>query len=717
MLDGVTFDDLFNLNNRVEIRIDVDKSEMQKINDDNVYGGDFDSIKPETYHLAKKFTLILHNGNKEFKWELENVGIRQKGNTSRKPIFKENGDIYNKNHFKISFDETFKDKNMYDDAFISAHGNKAYKDRELLGLSGLDIKWNKVDDSTHLKEIYSNMMLRSAGIMAQHVGLATMEMHYDNNKVADFGLCTIYEPNSKSFMKRSLSSGESYINMPSWADENKGTFGVPDKKYGDLYKASYGKGDGANNYWEGATFKSETTQGKRIGVKTDITGHNWPIYERKTNTGEDYNDTLMKELVTLLNNSSTTYAQIEEKVDLQYLAMEEAVMYFLGSPDAMRYNYNNYLAYFRRTDGKLVIIPIDNDRCFGVGNGWTDGLNFILSNDAKPMSSKSKPGDQRNPLLKKTIFASGNNQVKADYQACLELVKNSKWLKNETFENFFNMLNATYIGLSTFSLNGGQDNISFSSYVEQKLKLYNGESNTPDIGDNSGNVNEPLFPAGTNLYLVGTFDEWATNNDYEEDNYMLRPSQNGELYCVFKVPAHSGDQDSIQLKIYGGKDPKPAWDYDYGSDGNGYIVKNSDPDNPVSKVVIDAEVGDLVKFVVNEETGAYTFTVEKENQLAFFNWSTPFKVLCSTGTDFYEAEAESAGEGTYRATLNFNKSDEMTCQISILDMVEFYFYNFDNTGKLLFAGPYMNGSEYVKASGKTSLTITVNRNSGTIAFE
>ena len=198
---------------------------------------------------------------------------------------------------------------------------------------------------------------------------------------------------------------------------------------------------------------------------------------------------------------------------------------------------------------------------------------------------------------------------------------------------------------------------------------------------------------------------------------MLRPSQNGELYCVFKVLAHSGDQDSIQLKIYGGKDPKPAWDYDYGSDGNGYIVKNSDPDNPVSKVVIDAEVGDLVKFVVNGETGAYTFTVEKENQLAFFNWSTPFKVLCSAGTDFYEADAESAGEGTYRATLNFNKSDEMTCQISILDMVEFYFYNFDNTGKLLFAGPYMNGSEYVKASGKTSLTITVNRNSGTIAFE
>ena len=71
-MDEVTYEDLFNLNNKVEITIDVDKAEMQKINDDNVYAGQFDSIKPETYHLAKKFTLVLHNGNKEFKWELEN---------------------------------------------------------------------------------------------------------------------------------------------------------------------------------------------------------------------------------------------------------------------------------------------------------------------------------------------------------------------------------------------------------------------------------------------------------------------------------------------------------------------------------------------------------------------------------------------------------------------------------------------------------------------
>ena len=92
-IEDVTYEDLFNLNNKVEIQIKVDKSEMQKINEDNVYGGDFDSIKPETYHLAKEFKLTLHNGSKEFTWTLENVGIKQKGNTSRKPIFDDAGHL------------------------------------------------------------------------------------------------------------------------------------------------------------------------------------------------------------------------------------------------------------------------------------------------------------------------------------------------------------------------------------------------------------------------------------------------------------------------------------------------------------------------------------------------------------------------------------------------------------------------------------------------
>ena len=140
-IEEVTFDDLFNLNNRVEIIIDVDKSEMQKINDDNVYGGDFSSIKPETYHLAKKFTLNLYNGDKKFTWELENVGIRQKGNTSRGRIL--DGNRINLRHYKLSFEETFDDEyTETPKTWTSEDAKSVREDRDFFGADKIDIRWN-----------------------------------------------------------------------------------------------------------------------------------------------------------------------------------------------------------------------------------------------------------------------------------------------------------------------------------------------------------------------------------------------------------------------------------------------------------------------------------------------------------------------------------------------------------------------------------------------
>lgn len=465
----VTYEDLFNLNNKVDIRIDVDKSELQKIHNDNVYGGDFDSIKPETYHLAKKVTITLVNKDNTFTWEYENVGIRQKGNTSRRPIIKDNGEVSNKNHFKLSFDETFTDTEKYDSSFISQYGNEDYEDRDFLGLTGLDIKWNKTDDRTHLKEIYASMMFRSAGVIHQQIGLSTMKMHYDDDKVADFGLCYIYEPSNKSIIKRTLSSAKKYIGMPTWKEESNGQYGVSGKKYGDLYKATYGKGNGASS---GADFTKDSIKGSRLGVKTDIKGYNWPTYERKTNKNESYDDGLMKDLVNnVLNSSSSTYEQIDALVNLSSLAMEEAVMYYLGDPDCMRYNYNNYMVYFSRVDKKMTIIPMDNDRAFGIGTSWRDGLDYVLSNNASAMNPNSlNNNSQRNQLLKKTIFTTGT-KAQADYKHCLALVKNSNWLKEETFENYYNILKSTYSGLATFSLNSHDDNLSFKEYLNKKLAI------------------------------------------------------------------------------------------------------------------------------------------------------------------------------------------------------------------------------------------------------
>ena len=116
-------------------------------------------------------------------------------------------------------------------------------------------------------------------------------------------------------------------------------------------------------------------------------------------------------------------------------------------------------------------------KCFGVGNGWKSGADYIISDDCKPNTGKALNGsNQRNPLLTKTIFATGSNQSKTNYNKCIELVKNSKWVKNDTFESFYNIAKKTYGGLVDFSLNGGSDNISFSSYMQKKLALAGGSS-------------------------------------------------------------------------------------------------------------------------------------------------------------------------------------------------------------------------------------------------
>jgi surface protein len=107
---------------------------------------------------------------------------------------------------------------MYDSSFINKYGNDAYKDREFLGMSGLDFKWNKNYDATHIREVYANYLYRACGIMAQHSGLSNLSLVQTdkNNKSTSMGLCTVYEPSTKSFIKRSLKSEESYINMTDW---------------------------------------------------------------------------------------------------------------------------------------------------------------------------------------------------------------------------------------------------------------------------------------------------------------------------------------------------------------------------------------------------------------------------------------------------------------------------------------------------------------------
>ena len=611
--EDVTVDDLFDLHNKIEIVIDVSEEEMRKLQADANKGK-----KPEIYRRADKVTISLTNGNNTFTWEFENVGIRQKGNLSREDIFLEDT-LNNHNHYKLSFDETFTDTEMYDEEFIEEYGDKELKDREFLGLNGLDFKWNRNDDTTCLKELYASYMYKAAGILVQNIGLSTVKMNYGENKQANFGLCFLYEQTSKSFIKRKLQEDVEYLNMASWDEEKQGTFGIEGKKYGDFYKVTYGEGEGYFSSVGGDLSKASISDNK-VGIKTDIYGRTYPAYERKTNKGEEYDEALLKSIVNTINDG--TYSDIEKVVDLEYFAIEEAVSFFIGNPDSFRYNYNNYMIYIRRTDGKMVIVPIDNDRSFGIGTTWEPGISFGTNKDLTPLNTIDINGNaSRNELFKKTLFES--TECQAIYKKAINVIKDSDWVKNETFEAYYNIISTTYNGEYRFSLDGGEENVSFETFMEYKLEAAKDlQVKTKQLGDKYPKIlppdptTKPIDLDLTKYYMASTFN--AFGNDYtsleDASLYYLKEGEDGWYYLEFEVlapsfPEYFSDQEILfqfRSKV--------------GSEWTGDILIAANPNNDklvilstdgqVEYFKIGVTVGKTVIFYINPETRNWYYEIK-----------------------------------------------------------------------------------------------------------
>lgn len=521
------FADLFNLQNHVSIQVEISDEELNELQKNYLTG-----YKCETYRLADKVTIQLTNYGNTFTWEFDNVGIRQKGNTSRQNILIDDS-INPENHFKLSFDETFDDPELYTPEFIAATKAKMngadYADREFLGTSGLDIKWNKNEDATHIREVYSSYLYQAGGILSQHIGLTEFSMIRKDrdDSVTSFGLCTLYEPTSKSIVKRTLQNGKTYLNMTSWKKEKAGCYGVPDVNYGDLYKCTYGVGEG--NYGEGADLSAESIREKRIGIGNNA-GSYLPVYERKTNPDAAYDDGLLKDLVQKID--SGTYEDIAERIDLDYFAKEEAITYLIGNPDALRYNNNNYLLYFRRTDGKAIVIPYDNDRCFGITKDF-DVMNGMT--DAGVLSMRIAQNKQANSLFRKTLLSEEDNEAKTVYLKVLDVLKNSDWAKCETFDRYYDIASATY---ASESFDKGGVNLPFETYLNAKLKQIGATSGDDTVYDN--------------LYVVGNFNSWG---DYPADDLeKYRMERVGDhLYRAEIRIDEPLPEDTLQFKFNNGQ--------------------------------------------------------------------------------------------------------------------------------------------------------------------
>ena len=448
--DEQIYQNLFDIENSVTVKIDISKEELDKIQDDYE---EYESIRSKSpiYRKADKVTITV--GDQVY--EIEEVGIRLKGNMSRKPVYDEETGEPNICHYKLSFNETFDDEEYYgDDAKVwaSEEERQERKDRTFATLKKMELKWNGMYDDTHIREYYATQIFRKEGVLVQHMNLSSLDINGDN-----YGVIKIYEPVDKIFIER---------NLP---EEDWG---------GDLYKCGWTMRP--CNY-----VKSSVNYG--IEDKDEGTTYNFDL---KTNKKSSNHESLEK-LLDVLAKTDITSEDYASVIDTDSLAKFLAVSYFTGDPDDLRNNYNNHYVYFLKSSGKAIFIPYDNDRCFGLTKSWNpDGTGMT---EVSPYSDDAIGSGRRqmNPLIKYGILENGF--IRDKYTEELKKVAAFDEWKEENFEEIYEIAKNNYeevvepsIKLANqkqpfvFSLEGkdtGSDdvNMAFSDYVTKIMETFNSE--------------------------------------------------------------------------------------------------------------------------------------------------------------------------------------------------------------------------------------------------
>lgn len=442
------FNSLFNLANRVTVSIDIPKTELDKLQND-YYTYKRKNSKSPIYRKADMTVTV--NGQS---YTIKEVGIRLKGNMSLTPVFAQNGS-QNISHYKISFNETFDDKDYYGSeakVWASSEERKQRKNRRFATLKKMDIKWNSCYDDTQIREIYASEMFSENGVLAQKIGLTQFVMNGTN-----FGVLKIYEPVDELFLEKRLP--ESALG-------------------GDLYKCGWTMKP-CNYVANQVTFGVDD---KDTGAKFNF---NLKTNEKTSNHAS---------LVNMLNviNSRTDRASIDSVVDTEYFANFLAASYFAGDPDDIRNNYNNHYVYFRNDNGKAIFIPYDNDRTLGLTYGYNPDRTGMTKPSPYSGRAEGAGNSQANPLIKSAILSS-NAFLTDEYEAALKRIADSGRLDVNRFNSVYETARNNYQSVVTpgiqfanqelnfsFSLAGGYStndwsNMSFSEYSSRILETYHKE--------------------------------------------------------------------------------------------------------------------------------------------------------------------------------------------------------------------------------------------------
>lgn len=523
------FELLFNPENHISFKLDISKKELAKLQKDYENYSSKNSKSP-IYRMADLYVTITTPDGNEYYYVIEQVGVRMKGNTSRTSFYNDHDGMYNLVHFKLSFQETFDDAKYYGaDAlkWTDEAARKERKNRTFATLEKIDIRWNRNDDPTYIREIYAYDLYREQGVLAPHTNLASVDIGNDHA-----GVWVFYEPIDKIFLEK---------NLPASA------------LGGDLYKLGWTN--------EGATF----TDFRSYGVE-DEDASKFYVYDLKTNKKTSDHSSL-RNFINTIKSGSANRASFERVLEVDNFLKYAAVSYIIGNPDDLRNNYNNTYIYFMADTGKMLLIPYDMDRGLGV-NTWNPYGNGMTSDS--PFQSYNVSGDQRSPLFKKTIQNGGF--FVEEFAETIKKVLESDMLTDEAFERSFNIAknlynndtktSKTYHNAGNYSFRFdinktcNRDHsscMSFSDYMRLKRetvdRYLNGSGNN-DNNDNNNNNNNNNQNIEWELYLRGNFND---NNWENYGGYKLQHVGDGIYSITVTATRSSGDAGTFKFKIYNNK--------------------------------------------------------------------------------------------------------------------------------------------------------------------
>lgn len=490
---------LFDPKNKIEVDLDMANSELQKMQDDYDHYREMGSKSP--IYRKGTVTITITNADNTISYRISEVGIRMKGNTSRTDFYNAEEGIYNFIHLRLDFQETFEDEGYYGSERTIWENEellKARKDRTFATLEKLELRWNKNNDSTYLREDYAYEIYRSEGVLAPNATLSVF-----NWNDANMGIYVLVEPIDKVFIERNL----------------------PEEDWdGDLYKCGW--------VWLPVSFTSQ----KSIGIENEDNGEFY-TYDLKTNKKTSQHEAL-KKLLSGLNSGALTKESFGSLVDMDYFLRYAAVSYFLGNPDDLRNNYNNCYIYFRKSTGQMIVIPYDYDRCLGVtvdynpsGHGMTEEDPFSDQAEGK----QDGPGKQESPLFLNSV-AKGGFYVK-EFADVLQQVAANELLKPDTFATRYYAVSSLYGRDVTpqrtlhnrrtddysFNINhtdkaSGGNNMSFKDYITAKMNAFQRYMNNVD------QYTDYVRPVTPTFFIRGDFNDWSNQDMYgmtAEDGMMV----------------------------------------------------------------------------------------------------------------------------------------------------------------------------------------------------